>query len=287
MLIRIANVFCDIVGLILHTILLVPYHSWRISHAKHHRATGHLVRDEVFIPGLKKPEDKKPEDMNGEVSSARALLDSITLLVFGWPGYLISHVSGRDYGQHTDHFNPYSPLYSADERWMVVLSDLAIGAWISTLVYVGFYVTSPLWIFKYFILPYLFTNLWLVLYTKLHHTHLALPHYAGKEWNWLRGALSTIDRDYGFFNYVHHHIGDTHIVHHLFSKMPHYHAQEATEAVKPLLGKYYNLDTTPILSSLWQATKFCRYVEAEKAPENKEELDGIYWFNAPTIAKTN
>ena len=26
-------------------------------------------------------------------------------------------------------------------------------------------------------MPYLFTNFWLVLYTKLHHTHLALPHY--------------------------------------------------------------------------------------------------------------
>lgn len=38
------------VGWVLHSALLVPYHSWRISHARHHAATGHLTRDEVFVP---------------------------------------------------------------------------------------------------------------------------------------------------------------------------------------------------------------------------------------------
>lgn len=28
----------------------VPYHSWRISHGRHHAATGHMTRDEVFVP---------------------------------------------------------------------------------------------------------------------------------------------------------------------------------------------------------------------------------------------
>merc|ERR1739848_883739 len=50
------------VGLVLHSALLVPYHSWRISHAKHHAATGHMTRDQVFVPktasqlGIQKPE---------------------------------------------------------------------------------------------------------------------------------------------------------------------------------------------------------------------------------------
>lgn len=38
------------VGWVLHSILLVPYHSWRISHGRHHAATGHVTRDEVFVP---------------------------------------------------------------------------------------------------------------------------------------------------------------------------------------------------------------------------------------------
>ena len=115
-----------------------------------------------------------------------------------------------------------------------------------------------------------------------------LPHYTDDEWDWLRGALSTVDRDYGpLLNTLHHHIQvgiglaaaprwlrqapvraggrpvagtlrggaatggaarrrrrrqplpptpahhttpsslaqDTHVCHHLFSTMPHYHAQ--------------------------------------------------------------
>ena len=39
-------------------------------------------------------------------------------------------------------------------------------------------------------------------------------------------------------NTMHHHIANTHVVYHLFSQMPHYHAEEATEAVKPILGAY-------------------------------------------------
>jgi omega-6 fatty acid desaturase (delta-12 desaturase) len=278
-----SKLVCDTVGLVLHSILLVPYHSWRISHAKHHRSTGDLERDEVFLPGVKKT-GETPADMNGNVSAGRLLGDGFVLLVLGWPGYLLAHVTGRNYKRHTDHFNPYSPIFSPDERWMIILSDIAIFLWLGVLAYVGLFVTSPLWLFKYYVMPYLFTNFWLVLYTKLHHMHLALPHYGGSEWNWLRGALATIDRDYGFFNLVHHHIGDTHIVHHLFSTMPHYHAQEATEAIKPVLGKYYNLDTSPISTSLWQALKFCRYVEAEKAPP-PNSVDGVYWFNVPTSTK--
>ena len=36
-----------------------------------------------------------------------------------------------------------------------------------------------------------------------------------KEWSYLRGGLSTLDRDYGIFNNIHHDIG-THVLHHLF-----------------------------------------------------------------------
>lgn len=46
-------------GLILHSFVLVPYHSWRISHAKHHAATGHMTRDEVFVPATKSEKMKK------------------------------------------------------------------------------------------------------------------------------------------------------------------------------------------------------------------------------------
>ncbi len=59
-----------------------------------------------------------------------------------------------------------------------------------------------------------------------------------QEWSYLRGGLSTLDRDYGIFNKIHHDIG-THVVHHLLPQIPHYHLEEATAAVKPVMGPYY------------------------------------------------
>jgi fatty acid desaturase len=38
----------------------------------------------------------------------------------------------------------------------------------------------------------------------------------GEQWSYLRGGLTTLDRDYGIFNKIHHDIG-THVVHHLVS----------------------------------------------------------------------
>jgi fatty acid desaturase len=38
----------------------------------------------------------------------------------------------------------------------------------------------------------------------------------GEQWSYLRGGLTTLDRDYGIFNKIHHNI-ETHVVHHLVS----------------------------------------------------------------------
>jgi omega-6 fatty acid desaturase (delta-12 desaturase) len=60
-------------------------------------------------------------------------------------------------------------------------------------------------------------NMWLVMYTDLQHTDVRIPHYRGEAFEWMKGALCTMDRNYGIYNILHHHIGDTHVAHHLFS----------------------------------------------------------------------
>lgn len=50
-----------------------------------------------------------------------------------------------------------------------------------------------------------------------------------QEWSYLRGGLTTVDRDYGIFNNIHHDIG-THVIHHLFPQIPHYHLVEAVRS---------------------------------------------------------
>lgn len=50
-----------------------------------------------------------------------------------------------------------------------------------------------------------------------------------QEWSYLRGGLTTLDQDYGWINNIHHDIG-THVIHHLFPQIPHYHLVEAVSS---------------------------------------------------------
>lgn len=159
------------------------------------------------------------------------------------------------------HFNPNAAFFSPNERSSVVLSDIGVVmAWMA-IGYFAHTFTFPV-VLRLYIAPYLVMNAFLVLITLLHHTDTYVPHFRSGEWSWLRGSLCTIDRSYGkVLDVVLHHITDTHVCHHIFSKMPFYHCVEATEAIKPILGKYYLRDETPILAALWRAITHCIYVQ--------------------------
>merc|ERR1712070_707243 len=124
---------------------------------------------------------------------------------------------------------------------------------------------------------YLWTNFWLVLYTWLQHTDIDLPHFGEDEWTWVRGALCTIDRPYGPFDWMHHHIGSTHVAHHLFSYMPCYHAQEATKALKAYLEPkgLYHYDPRNFVSAAWHVAHTCHYVEG---------IEGVQYYMSLTKA---
>ncbi|KAG5569064.1 hypothetical protein H5410_058830, partial [Solanum commersonii] len=114
--------------------------------------------------------------------------------------------------------------------------------------------------------PFLIVNGFIVLITLLHHTHASSPHYYdSSEWDYLRGALATVFHD----------VTDTHVFHHIFSYISHYHAMEATNAIKSLVGEYYQVDDTPILKAMWRDTKDCIYVEKDRGSHQGK---GVYWY---------
>jgi omega-6 fatty acid desaturase (delta-12 desaturase) len=172
-----------------------------------------------------------------------------------------------------NHFSPDSALYyeesatktqRASRRWEIIVSDIgffgAIGLIAAAIYSYGFQMVAA-----YYLLPYVIVNLNLVLITYLQHTDEYVPHFhkaPGAEFPWLRGALATVDRSYGWLlDIVFHHITDTHVVHHLFHEMPFYNAIEATIQVREFLGPYYLVDHTPTPVALWKAWKNCRFVE--------------------------
>jgi omega-6 fatty acid desaturase (delta-12 desaturase) len=75
----------------------------------------------------------------------------------------------------------------------------------------------------------------------LQHTDPVLPHYSANKWTFARGALATIDRKFmgPIGEYILHGICETHVSHHISSKIPHYNAWEATDALREFLGPHY------------------------------------------------
>lgn len=248
------------IGTVLHSLLLVPYHSWRITHKRHHENTGSCENDEVFAPSARS--DWNIDELrDGPIAN---LIGITLMLTVGWiPGYLIFGITGpaKYRGENVNHFSPTAVFFKDTDYYKIVGSVASFFAVLAGVIYAictyGFTTVA-----LYYLLPLVVVNYHLVLITYLQHTASYIPHFRGKEWSFLRGALCTVDRSFGFvYNSYLHHITDTHVCHHLFSKMPFYHAQEATEVIKQVCGKYYLKDNTPILRSVYNSFSQCQFVE--------------------------
>ncbi|KAF8635096.1 hypothetical protein AX15_000536 [Amanita polypyramis BW_CC] len=101
--------------------------------------------------------------------------------------------------------------------------------------------------------------------TYLHHSDPSIPHYRRKEWTFLRGALSTVDRPLlGWVGrFFFHNVSHDHIAHHLFSTIPFYNQPQVTEAIKKVLKEDYNYDSTNSFRALHRTFTQCYFIEDE------------------------
>lgn len=235
----------DLVGHLSHSPILVPYHGWRISHRTHHANTGNIDTDESWYPVT----ESRYRNMTWVEKLAR-----FHLILLLYPLYLFK----RSPGKQGSHFMPSSPLFRPSEKTQVLTSTICCGLMLVLLAGLGWQFGLACLV-KFYLMPYLVFVIWLDLVTFLHHTDSDIPWYRGRDWYFLKGALSTIDHDYGIINSIHHNIG-THVTHHVFLSIPHYHLLEATEAVKPVLGEFYRKSDLPVWKALWRAYRSCRYV---------------------------
>lgn len=297
-----SKVVNDTVGWICHSALLVPYFSWKISHGKHHKATGNMDKDMVFVPKTREVYSTRigrfvhELDELTEETPIATLIHLIGQQLAGWILYLCTNVTGHNnhhlqkegrgkgktngWFKGVNHFNPSSPLYEAKDAKLILLSDLGIGLTISALVYLG--KTYGGWnMFVWYFLPYLWVNHWLVAITYLQHTDPTLPHYTNGSWNYVRGAAATIDREFGFIGrHIFHGIIETHVLHHYVSTIPFYNADEASEAIKPVMGKHYRANveggSIGFLKSMWDSARWCQWVEPNEGAQGENE--GVMFF---------
>jgi len=297
----------NFVGWVLHSALGVPYHSWRISHGKHHAATGHMTQDQVFVPKSRSqlglpPLDTTKEDVLGANVSEEvkkelyeaigdtpiaAALGAAAYLLVGWPAYISRNASGqKHYPVGTNHFNPTSVIFGEHQWGQIILSDIGVFFWLAAIGYSintwGFFE-----VFRLYLVPYLWVNHWLVLITFLQHTDPLLPHYRPAEFTFPRGALTTMDRNLlgelgpimaWIGGFTTHGISETHVAHHVHSKIPHYHAWDATYALRDLLARRgIHLEGRPGgWGEMYRVFKACRFVE--------DEGDVVFYKNSYGVA---
>ena len=136
-------------------------------------------------------------------------------------------------------------MFKPSEANQIRISVAGLLIWSAILAFWSYMRSSTEVLVVYFI-PYLWVNHWLVLITFLQHTDPILPHYRAPEFTFPRGALATLDRkllgDLGPIGawlgaVATHGISETHFLHHVSSKIPHYNAWEATYALRERLAR--------------------------------------------------
>mmetsp|Transcript_4256 Transcript_4256/g.16053 ORF Transcript_4256/g.16053 Transcript_4256/m.16053 type:complete len:407 (-) Transcript_4256:178-1398(-) len=250
----------DTLGYIVHTCLMVPYFSWQKSHSLHHHYTNNIQKDQVWVPELwdagKGPHNRKPAWLN--------FIELIAMSVIGWPLYITLNVTSSKTKNFVSHFWAGSEIFNAKEVLKVNVSGLGMALWIFAV-----YRMCQAWGYGYmlrvYFAPLIVVFFFLTSITFLQHTDETVPHYNDEEWTWLRGALCTVDRPMSkWMDEKLHNIHSHHVVHHLFSKLPSYHAAEATEALKQVCGEYYLEDDTNFFLALWNNYRDCVSLTPEK-----------------------
>ena len=267
------KVLNDVLGYPLHTLLLVPYFAWQHSHAVHHSRTNHLDEGETHVPvRVGDPGEVSYNKLRKLIGDdAFSVFKVLTLTTVGWPLYLLIGATGGPARGTTNHFVP-------SENNKLFPPALTPKVWASTagilVVLAGLFHLSLTYGFMRVIClywgPYVVVNAWLVIYTYLHHTDPDTPHYDASSWNWTKGALCTIERNYPpLIDWIHFEIGSTHVVHHLFSAMPHYNAKMARKILEEKYRQHYRVDERPFLQALYETGKKC--IAVQENPQEKGE----------------
>lgn len=164
------------IGLLNHSILLVPFHSWQFTHRTHHKGTNHLDRDIAFMPEIQPPTEVNAKPPPGFFGKAFDLVADCPLTAFitlffhqliAFPIYLAINnfalARMREYHWwKRSHFylGGDGPNFRPEHFKAILISDLALGGmvfvlWALVQRYGGWN------IFLLYGLPYLWTNHWI------------------------------------------------------------------------------------------------------------------------------
>ncbi len=194
----------DVIGTFLHSLLLVPYYPWKLSHRHHHKNTCNIDKDEIFYPIRQRDVCEAQVQVlfccyvfcfhrtlstllltfffqsskDGGIEKKGANVNNSYILpLFGFGiGWLYYLVLGYNKLRPISHFNLFHPLFSKNVLG-VALSLASFAAVSALLVWMGT-VFGWLWLATYYGGPWFVFASWLVVTTFLHHCDIVSSAWA-------------------------------------------------------------------------------------------------------------
>jgi hypothetical protein len=167
----------DTIGFLIHSFLLVPYYSLKITHSQHHKATNNLERDIAFVPDVKavwhRKRSRRREGLATkmwEMVEDTPIVALLTLLghqLVAWPVYLLinnfalSRIAATPWWKRSHFYTGGDgPTFKPADRQVIVISDAGIAVmilvlWACTKVFGRWNV------FLFYGGPWLWTNHWI------------------------------------------------------------------------------------------------------------------------------
>jgi len=220
----------DLIGNIVHGLIMVPYWPWRLSHKRHHMFHNHIEKDYSHPWWTDERAEAEPEAHKLMVLQDTQAWMKLIFPTIGWPVYLLGLPDGS-------HFIPFknSRLWANTpdhESVKCVVSTACVLGWAYGIyAALGHSIASLVY---YHVMPVLVMGWWLVCVTYLQHHSEETVVYSNENWKFDLAAFQTVDREFGWgIDQLTHHITDGHVAHHLFfTKIPHYNLPMATKAIQ-------------------------------------------------------
>jgi fatty acid desaturase len=165
----------DAMGMVIHSFLLVPYHSWRFTHSQHHKATNNLDRDIAFVPVLKGDYIAARSTSKNRLKAWELMEDTpmvalVTLFfhqLVAFPIYLtinnfaIPRMRAAPWHKRSHfYFGGDGPNFKPANRQDIIISDLGIGVAL-TVLWASVNHFGRWNVALFYIFPYLWTNHWI------------------------------------------------------------------------------------------------------------------------------
>ena len=220
-----SNRWNDILGHFVFLFSFYPYFAWKYSHNAHHRHTNLLKINskDIYYDNAWIPLKVSQYQILKRFQPRKALIYKLGRLFPPFGSFMHNVLT---------HF--YPSKFNESQRKKVIFSYvvLAIGfIGISSLIYA--FTKSVFLVFHLYIIPALFFQFWMSLYTYQHHTSTEIDFYNEKEWNSYKGQiLSTLNSlSPKWLSFLHFGI-DVHTPHHLSTGIPCYYLHKAYQNLK-------------------------------------------------------